>query len=100
MDEESMEARSDFIAENSPNCEDCGKYDEGLDDGTRARLFYHLENINEAFIRINAILATYDADDEVINEVKKDFNKLWTAIFNEDTKEFTRPCPCKEECDF
>ena len=98
--EERMDAMSDFITENTPNCDDCTKYDKGVQDGLSSRLHYHLERMNEARLRIDTILATYDPDDLVMNEIKKLFGKLWALLFNEDTKEFLKPCPCRKECKF
>ena len=100
MNEERMDAMSDFIAENTPNCDDCNRFEDGKEEGLSVRMHYHLERMNEARLRIDTILATYDSDDYIMNEIKKLFGKLWAFLFNEDTKEFLKPCPCRRECEF
>ena len=86
--EERQDAMSDFIAENTPNCDDCGVGIPEL-----------LKNINEAKLRIDGVLSTYSPDDVVMNEVKKDFGKLWKMMFNLDPS-YVNKCPCKKECEF
>ena len=104
MDEESMEARSDFIAENTPNCDDCSKhdegYDEGLEEGIRTRKFYNLQQIKEPFQRICAMFAAFGNTDPNIRKLRVEFFKLACFMFNEDTSEFTKKCPCRPECEF
>lgn len=104
--EERMEARSDFIAENcdkcawEEECDDCSKYDEGLEQGIRSRKFYNLEQIKKPFQKISAILTAYGNFDPNIRLLKVEFFKLAVFMFNEDTSEFTKKCPCRPECEF
>jgi len=100
MDEESMEARSDFIAENTPNCDDCSKHDEGYDEGIAKRLQFHYNRIRETKCHIDGILATYSKDDVVINDIRKEFNKLWMFLIKEVETEDFKKCPCSPECKF
>ena len=117
--EERMDARSDFIAEHSPNCDDCGKgeekdetildeirkrvdraYSQGYKDGIRSRKFYNLQEIKEPFQKISAILTGYGNIDPNIRKLRVEFFKLACYMFNTDTDEFVKPCPCRKECKF
>lgn len=98
--EERMDARSDFIAENSPNCDDCTKYDEGLEEGLAKRLKFHYDRIRETKCHIDGILATYSKDDKVMNNIKKQFKDLWMFLFEQDNTEDFKKCPCRRECMF
>ena len=98
--EERQDAMSDFIAEHSPNCDDCSKYDEGLKEGIRCRKFYNLQEIKEPFQKISAILTGYGNIDPNIRKLRVEFFKLACYMFNTDTDEFVKPCPCRKECEF
>ena len=97
--EERMDAKSDYDAEILAEGYDVG-YSDGHEDGIRHRMFYNLEAIKKPFQKICAILTGYGNFDPNIRLLRVEFFKLAVFMFNEDTKEFTRPCPCKEECMF
>ena len=47
-----------------------------------------LDNINETFKEVFAILDTYSKDDKVINEVKRLFMELYVTMTNADDREY------------
>ncbi len=51
------------------------------------------------FQKINEMLMTYSADDEVINKIKGLFNSITLILFNKEFKISYKKCPCKDECE-